>query len=135
MNNPKYGPGFHHIALRAFDFEKTLQFYKDAFGYERRFGWGEPGKRAAMLGAGDSNFMEIFEGREAGDIPEGAVLHFAVRVADTDAVYQKALAAGATSVVEPKNVDLAGDYVVKIRIAFVKGLDGEVIELFHNDEL
>ena len=135
MNSTKHGPGFHHVALRAFDFDKTLQFYKEAFGYERHFGWGKPGNRAAMLGIGDGNYVEVFEGRKPGEVAEGGLLHYAVRVEDTDAVYQSALAAGASSVMEPKDVDIEGDHTVRVRIAFVKGLDGEVIELFYNDEL
>ena len=62
-------------------------------------------------------------------------MHYAVRVADTDAAYARAISAGATSVSEPVSVDLQGDRVVKIRIAFIKGLDGEVIEFFQNEEL
>ena len=135
MSNTKRGPGFHHIAIRAFDFDKTVTFYKEAFGYERHYGWGDPGSRAAMLGVGDGNYVEIFEGRNSGDVPEGGVIHYAVRVDDPDAVYQSALAVGATTVMEPKDVDIQGDHVVRVRIAFVKGLDVEVIELFCNDEL
>ena len=132
----KHGPGFHHVAIRAYDFEKTLDFYKTALGYERIFGWGAPPKRAAMLGMGDGNYTEVFEGRPEGEIiPEGAVLHYAVRVADTDAAYARAIAAGAKSVSEPATVNIQGDRVVPVRIAFIKGLDGEVIEFFQNDEL
>jgi len=135
MSNPKHGPGFHHITIRAFDFDKTLTFYIEAFGFERKFGWGEAGSRAALLGTGDGNYIEIFEGRQPGDIAEGGLIHYALRVSDTDGVYQKALKAGASTVMEPKDVDIQGDHVVHVRIAFVKGLDGDVVELFCNDEL
>ncbi|HEY3332099.1 MAG TPA: VOC family protein [Capsulimonadaceae bacterium] len=136
MSHPKHGPGFHHVAIRAIDYDATLAFYKEAFGFERRYGWGEPGSRAAMLGVGDLNYVEVFEGRPAGvAIPEGGLLHYAIRVSDVDGIYAKAIAAGATSQVEPKDVPIQGDHVVNVRLAFLVGLDGEVIELFKNDEL
>jgi glyoxylase I family protein len=136
MSTPKTGPGFHHVAIRAYDFEKTLAFYKEALGYERVYGWGTSPKRIALLGIGDGNYTEVLEGRPADEIiPEGAILHYAVRVADADAAYARAIAGGAVSVSAPRTLDLDGDRVVTIRIAFVKGLDGEVIEFFQNDEL
>ncbi len=136
MTNAKHGPGFHHIAIRAYDFDKTLAFYNEAMGYERVYGWGQPGHRAALLGMGDGNYTEVFEGRASGDVPsEGAILHYAVRVADTDAAYARAIAAGAKSQAAPYDVDIQGDRVVHVRIAFIQGLDGEVIEFFQNDEL
>jgi glyoxylase I family protein len=132
------GPGFHHVAIRASDFDATLKFYQEGFGFVRRFGWGEGDRRAALLDTGDGNYLEVFAGgkRAPGEEPpEGAILHFALRVADTDAAYRKAVAAGAVSTMEPKDVPIDGDYPVKVRIAFVKGPDGEVIEFFQNDEL
>ncbi len=136
MSHPKHGPGLHHVALRAFDFDATLAFYEKAFGLKRRYGWGEPGKRAAMLGIGDLNYVEVFEGRPTGEaVPEGGLIHYAIRVSVVDAAYKQAMDAGATSVMEPKNVDIQGDYVVPVRIAFVKGLDGDVVEFFKNEEL
>jgi len=136
MSHPKHGPGFHHIAIRAYDFDATLAFYSKVFGFERRYGWGDAGARAAMLGVGELNYIEVFEGRPAGEkVAEGGLLHYAIRVSDVDGIYAKALAAGAVSQVEPKDVDIQGDHVVTVRLAFVVGLDGEVIELFKNDEL
>ena len=136
MSTSKQGPGFHHVAIRAFDFEKTVAFYRDAMGCSRRFGWGEAGSRAAMMDMGDGNYVEIFEGRNDGEIiGEGGVLHFAFRVADVDGLYNRAIEFGATSVMEPKDVAIPGDHTVDVRIAFVKGLAGETIELFRNDEL
>ena len=131
-------PGLHHIALRVRDFDATLRFYQDGVGFVRRFGWGEGDSRAAMLDTGDGNYLEVFAGstRPAGeDAPEGALLHLALRTPDVDAAYARALAAGARSQIAPKDVTLPGDYPVPVRLAFVIGPDGEVIEFFQNDVL
>ena len=133
---PKTAPGFHHIALRAWDFEATLRFYQDGLGFVRTYGWGEGDSRAALLDTGDGNYLEVFAGGKGGaEPPEGALLHFALRTSDVDGAYARALAAGARSQIEPKDVTLAGDPPVPVRLAFVRGLDGEVIEFFQNDSL
>jgi hypothetical protein len=36
--------------------------------------------------------------------------------------------------VEPKDVTLSSEPPLQLRIAFFKGLDGELIELFQNDQ-
>jgi glyoxylase I family protein len=132
------GPGFHHVAIRAFDFDATLRFYAEGFGFQRVYGWGEGDSRAALLDVGDGNYLEIFAGgkRPHTEEPsEGAFLHIAFRTPDTDAAFARALAAGARPTAQPKNVDIQGDRVVTVRIAFCKGLDGEIIEFFQNEEL
>jgi glyoxylase I family protein len=130
------GPGFHHLALRAADFEATLRFYEEGLGFTRAYGWGEGDGRAAMLDAGDGNYLEVFAGgNPQEDVPEGVLLHYALRVPDCDAAYERALAAGARPKDPPKDIKMQGDYPIDIRIAFVRGLDGEVIEFFQNDTL
>ena len=138
MPNTTTDPGFHHIALRVRDFEATLRFYQDGFGFVRRFGWGEGDSRAAMLDTGDGNYLEVFAGskRPAGeDAPAGALLHLALRTPDVDAAYARALAAGAKPQTPPQDVEIAGDYPLPVRLAFVVGLDGEIIEFFQNSAL
>ena len=137
MSNTKaYGPGFHHIAIRATDFEATVRFYEEGLGLVRRFGWGEGNTRAALMDVGDGNYVEIFAGRGEGDIPEGGILHYALRTHDADAAYAKAIAAGATSVMEPKDATPAhADHPITFRVAFVRGIAGETIEFFQNGEL
>ena len=133
-----HGPGFHHVAIRVRDFDATLKFYSEGFGYERVYGWGEGEKRAALLDTGDGNYIEVFagSGRAPGDdAPEGPIFHFAVRVPDTDAALTRAVSAGARTTMEPKDVPIDGDYPVTVRIAFCKGPDGELIEFFQNEEL
>ena len=132
------GPGFHHVAIRSRNFEESLRFYDEALGYKRVYGWGEGDKRAALLDTGDGNYVELFAGSKCPpgeDLPDGPIFHFAIRVPDTDAAYAKAIAAGARSQMEPKTIDIQGDREITVRIAFVRGPDGESIEFFQNQEL
>jgi glyoxylase I family protein len=132
----KTAPGFHHIALRVRDFDATLRLYQDGFGFVRHYDWGEGDSRGALLDTGDGNYLEVFAGskRPAGeDAPEGALLHLALRTPDVDAAYARAVAAGARSQIAPKDIIFNGEYPVPVRLAFVVGLDGEVIEFFQNE--
>ncbi len=141
MASHPYGPGFHHVAIRATDFEATVRFYTEGLGFRRTYGWGEGDRRAVMLDTGDGNYLEVFAGGKRNPAtdpttePEGAILHYALRVPDITAAYERALAAGAISRAAPKSIDIAGDRPLVFQVAFVYGLNGEVIEFFTNDEL
>ncbi len=148
MESLTSGNCFHHVAVRALDFDATLKFYTEGLGFRVHFPFAIPGRidRAAFLDAGDGRFVEIFgpgstvqsEGpaRAAGEAPsEGAVLHFCLRAADTDASYVRALAAGAASRVAPVSRRLSEDPLVEVRIAFVTGPNGEVIEFLQSAQI
>ncbi len=141
------GGGFHHIAIRAYDFEATLKFYCEGLGFQRRYGWGEDGRakgekdsRAVMLDGGDGNYVEVFAGRAGSPtdaLPEGALLHYALRTNDCQAALDRARQAGATVTMEttkliPTHAEEPAETYV---IAFVRGLDGEIIEFFQNENL
>lgn len=141
-------PGFHHVAIRALDFDETIRFYTEALGFRVHYRFSVPERidRAAFLDAGDGRFIEVFgdgstvqaEGRRRfpnEDRTEGAVLHFCLRVADVEASYAKALAAGAQSRVAPRTAQLGSDPLVEVRIAFVTGPNGEVIEFLRSEQL
>jgi catechol 2,3-dioxygenase-like lactoylglutathione lyase family enzyme len=141
-------PGFHHVAIRAIDFDATLRFYIEGLGFRLHYPFAVPGRidRAAFLDAGDGRFIEVFgpasmvqsEGRRRQpdeERTEGALLHFCLRVADTDAAYARAVAAGAASRVEPVTRQLGEDPTVEVRIAFVTGPNGEVIEFMQSRQL
>jgi len=146
-NETLRGGGFHHVAIRAYDFDKSLKFYVEGLGFTRRYGWGEDGRakgekdsRAAMLDTGDGNYVELFAGstRQPGtNQTEDVVFHFAIRTNDCDAALERARQAGATVTMEVKDVvpPLAEEPQETFRIAFVKGPDGEVIEFFQNPNL
>ena len=119
--------GYHHVALRAKDFEQTIRFY-EALGCTVLRGWGEGDKRACMMDVGGNNILEIFAGGtgEAEDKPHFE--HIALRSEDVPADYQNALAAGASPRTEPGEANLGGNY--PIAMAFVFGPNDEVIEFF-----
>lgn len=140
--------GFHHVAIRAVDFDTTIKFYTEGLGCTVRYEFSVPGRidRAAFVDAGDGRFIEVFgpgstvqaEGRRRRsdeEATEGALLHFCLRVADVEASYARALAAGATSRIAPRRANLAGAPPAEVHIAFVDGPNGEVIEFLKSDQL
>lgn len=129
------GGGFHHVAIRAHDFEASIRFYTQALGFKEKIRWGEGDKRGIMLDTGDGNYLEIFAGGTKEPKPEGAILHFAFRTTNADAAIERARAAGAEVTIEPKSVDLQSTPgPTPIRIAFFKGPDGEIVEFFQNEK-
>ncbi len=132
MANEKIqGMGFHHVALRAVDFDKSLQFYTEGLGLKVACSWGEGDGRAVMLDMGDGGILEMFAAgtEEARSNPN--FLHLAFKVDDVDAAFQIALAAGATVKSEPRVVPVeAKPEKININCAFVFGPDGEQLEFF-----
>lgn len=129
------GAFFHHIALRAKDYDASVSFYRDALGMPMKGEWGLKGERGCMLIIGDGGIVELYEGGKQ-DLPEdfemrnGSFFHMAIAVEDVDEAYRKALAAGATAHVEPTDNVIASEPPMPIRMAFVRGLSGELIEFF-----
>ena len=124
------GLGFHHIALKASDFEKSFAFYQ-ALGMKCLARWSNSSGDVAMLDLGDGGRIELF-GDGNDEIPAiGKWEHFAMGVDDVDAAYEKALSIGAAPRTAPMTVKInAQPAPFTIRIAFVKGPDGETLEFF-----
>jgi glyoxylase I family protein len=136
-NNLIQGCGFHHVAIRTSNWDRSLEFWQKGMGFEPAVQWGEAPRRAIMLDTGDGNYLEIFE---RDPVPEGvpseaAILHFCLRTDDCDAALERARAAGAEVTVEPKTVAIFGEPKIPVRLAFFKGPDGEICELFQNEVL
>ncbi len=124
--------GLHHISLRSAQFDRSVALYRDTLGLREKLQWNMNGRRAVMLDAGNGGIVEIFE-RDPAPAGEGVLLHFALKVASTDAAAAAARAAGCAITVEPKSVtiqDSEGRGAYPIRIAFFQGPDGESVELF-----
>jgi glyoxylase I family protein len=132
-NSTLGGGGFHHVAIRVSDFERSVKFYKEVLGFVEKIRWGEAEKRGIMLDTGDGNYVEIFANGDAAPKPEGAWFHVAFRTTNCAAALERARAAGMEVTIETKTVTIPSTpHPTPITIAFFKGPDGEVIELFEN---
>ena len=132
MANEKIpGMGFHHVALRTTDLEKSLAFYK-ALGMKEIVRWGEGAMEIVMLDIGDGGRLEVFANRGVDYPAEGRWQHFAVAVDDVVAAYELALSLGAKPAIAPKTgpIDGAKPAPITIQVAFVEGPDGEQLEFF-----
>lgn len=128
--------GIHHAAIRSTNFDASVGFYKNVLGLQSRISWGEQGKRAVMIDAGDGNYIEIFEFAEPAAAQEAILLHFALRTDDCSAMLEKVRESGAVVTMEPKEVTIDSNIgPVLVKIAFFKGPDGEIVELFENSVL
>ena len=127
------GGGFHHVAIRSYDWDKSVKFYMEALGFEEKIRWGEGTERGILLDTGDGNYLEIFANGSGEPKPEGCIIHFALRTDDCDAAVERARAAGAVITTEPKDVVIQSKpKPTPVRLAFCKGPDGEIIEFFQN---
>ena len=90
MNGSATTPGFHHVAIRAVDFDATVRFYTEGLGFTVHYGFSVPGR---------------------------------------------ALAAGGVSRAAPRTATLGGEPPAEVRIAFITGPNGEVIEFLNSERL
>lgn len=132
-NNRIKGCGFHHLSMRVRDIEASLKFYRDTLGFVEKTAWGEGEKRTVLLDTGDGNYFEISQG-EAGE--GGSVYHhIALRADDCGAALEAARAAGVEVTMETRDISLDSTMgALNLRIAFFKGPDGELVELFQNEQ-
>ena len=126
------GGGFHHVAIKVANFDKSVEFYTRAMGFTEHARWGEGDARAILLDCGDGNFFEIFAGgpAEAPASNAGPLLHVALRSDDVDGAIARARAGGAEITMEPKDVTIPSNPPMPVRIAFCRAPGGEVIEFF-----
>ena len=128
------GGGFHHVSMKVRDLAKSLKFYVDGLGFVEKASWGEAPRRTVLLDTGDGNYFEISQGDPEQVQEVGLFQHIALRTDDCDAAMEAVRATGAEVTMEPKDVSLSGTPPLQLRIAFFKGPDGEIIELFQNDQ-
>jgi glyoxylase I family protein len=131
-NNKIGGGGFHHVAIKVRDFDASVKFYSEGFGFKARLSWGEGDGRGVLLDTGDGNYLEVFAGGSKEIKPEGSMIHMAFRTNDVAKAIEAARAAGAEITVEPKAIIISDNPQTPVTIAFCKGLDGEIIEFFQS---
>jgi len=133
INQKIKGCGFHHLSMKVRDLNKSIEFYVDGLGFVERFSWGEAPKRTVLLDTGDGNYFEISQGDLDQVYEEGIFGHIALRTDDCKAALELARKAGAEVTMETRDVNLSSEPPIPIRIAFFKGPDGELIELFQDE--
>ncbi len=128
------GLGFHHVALKCRDFEKSIAFY-GALGLREYARWGGGEREIALLELPKGGRLELFsDGGDAFSV-NGKYIHFAFASNDVAGDYARALAAGASPLTEPKVIEVDSKPVLlTLEVAFVKGPDGEEIEFIRSTE-
>ncbi len=124
---------FHHVALKSHDFDRSVHFYSEVLGFKKSLEWGEGDERAIMLDFGDGSYLEIFAGGEKPQESNHSIIHIAVEVDSCDDYFNKSIAFGCKSKMDPKDFTIpakSGD--VPVRIAFIYGPDNEEVEFFQN---
>lgn len=121
-----------HPCLWVSDLDRALDFYA-AIGLERQWFFVLDGVENVYVGDpdGDGEIQFRYDPERTTPIaPNRAdVDHLGFVVDDVDATYEAALEAGASEVVAPKTVEVAGAYV-----AFVEDPEGYTIEFFRSTE-
>jgi lactoylglutathione lyase len=126
-----------HAGLTVEDLDRAAAFYAAAFGFASEFPFelGADGIRGVMLRHADGARLELFArpssegGEQRGRTPIETIAfhgygHFALTAPDLDAVYARAIAAGATERVSPRPSPEPG-----VRFAFVADPEGNLVEL------
>jgi len=108
--------GVHHVSINVRDTDEAIRFYTDVLGLTVRPDRPDFRFRGAWLDLGSAQ-VHLIEG----DVPDAHGQHFAIRVADLDAVVDELRDRGVT-VTDPKPVGSA-------RQTFVFDPSGNMVEL------
>ena len=119
--------GIGHVALKVYDIDKSLAFYRDRLGFREmmRIDKPEGGLWLVYLRVTDAQFIEIFPGAENARAPGwngNAITHVCLTVDDLDAVVDQVTAAGITLLIDKKTA-IDGN-----RQAWIEDPDGNRIE-------
>ena len=125
--------GFHHVAMKVFDFDKTVAFYTEGLGFEKGISWGEGSNRAIMINIGGGSYLEIFAGGKKAEDEDGVITHIAFKSKNCDEDLQRAVNAGASVTLEAQNVDIASIPVNPVRIAFCKEPAERLLKFLNRD--
>lgn len=114
-----------HTAIWVSDVEQSVDFY-EALGLERQWSFELDGVENVYVGNDDGEMQLRYDpDREPPETPDREDFdHIGFGVDDTDEMYETAIEAGATTVLEPTEISKVDLYV-----AFVEDPDGYVLEL------
>jgi catechol 2,3-dioxygenase-like lactoylglutathione lyase family enzyme len=123
-----------HTGLSVADLDAAAGFYGRAFGFAGEFAFSLGEIRGLMLRSEDGGRLELFEHPASGgglraQTPLDALAtrgygHFALSAPDIDALYERALAAGAAERISPRPSPEPG-----VRFAFLADPEGNLVEL------
>lgn len=137
--------GYHHIALTVSDthWDRVVEFYR-GIGFHLKYSFHHPsgnGKRMAFLESEKAGYLELF-GMGTGQLPDdrelmhttGKFFHMCLAVdkpEDVDAVYELLLSLGAKERIAPRQNIQRSSHEMDSRVAFVYGLEREIIEVIY----
>ncbi|OYD96372.1 hypothetical protein CDG76_06090 [Nostoc sp. 'Peltigera membranacea cyanobiont' 210A] len=157
------GPGLHHFALLSYDIEATIRFYEQGFGARKRYDWNSAKTilptgevfnvigRLQLMDMGDGNYVELISGGKPASERVGYDVwnHIALRCDSVDRYYERAINAGAKPYNfvykdqiwdgRPADFEVTGSFygepTINVRLAYCRGIDGELIELLQGNLL
>lgn len=124
--------GLHHAALRCCgkaEMDSVIEFYCDVLGMKHLRSWGEGDQAGSMLDTGNG-VIELFANAEPGRRP-GQVDHIALATDKVDECVDACIKEGLTVTMLPTDIVVPSEIPYALRIAFVRGKAGEIIEFFH----
>jgi catechol 2,3-dioxygenase-like lactoylglutathione lyase family enzyme len=148
---PSIGIGVHHVGMTVADLEDALRFWHRFLGLEPRWRTvldrpylgrqvGYPGVRikAAIIDLPGAHVLELLEYQveDKARNPEATAnpgnVHLCLSVDDADAVWERAVAAGARPVAQDGPGDVDGGPNRGARTAYLRVHDGITVELFQS---
>jgi methylmalonyl-CoA/ethylmalonyl-CoA epimerase len=121
------------VTLTVKDFDQALAFYRDVLGLEQVADWSSASGRVVALDAGRAT-LELFDEAQAASVDDieagrrvSGTIRFALRVADSEDMARRLVAAGAEQVAPPVLTPW-GD-----RNARVQAPDGMQLTLFTSE--
>ena len=128
------GCGMHHLALQTRDWEESLRLYRDVLGMEFVTEFGSPDRPIVLLDMGDGSCMELFA--PTADAPAGGspgaqelVTHISFATTDARGALERVRQAGFEVTGEARDAQVG---TIAATVAFFKGPNGEIIELFED---